>query len=228
MQDRKLPMSEPRPSHSEEPPEFDTAFRRALRDLMRWRRDVRHFRADPVDRGLVMACLEEACKGPSVGNSQPWRFVFVDTPEARAKVKANFESANADALASYHGEKAERYTRLKLSGLDVAPVQIAVFAELEGAEGAGLGARTMPETKAYSVVAAIQCLWLLLRAEGLGLGWVSILKPDRLSADLSAEPGWRFIGYLCIGWPTEAQERPELEREGWQERLPLQKFIRSV
>ena len=228
MQDRKLPMSEPRPSHSEKPPDFDVAFRQALRDLMRWRRDVRHFRADPVDRSLVMACLEEACKGPSVGNSQPWRFVFVDTPEARAKVKANFESANADALASYHGEKAERYAQLKLSGLDIAPIQIAVFAELESAEGAGLGARTMPETKAYSVVAAIQCLWLLLRAEGLGLGWVSILEPDRLSADLAAEPGWRFIGYLCIGWPTEAQERPELEREGWQARLPVERFVKEV
>ncbi len=228
MQDGNQPVNTQRLSQSKEPPEFDTAFRRALRDLMRWRRDVRHFRADPVDRGLVMACLEEACKGPSVGNSQPWRFVFVDTPEARAKVKANFESANADALGSYHGEKAERYARLKLSGLDIAPVQIAVFADLESTEGAGLGARTMPETKAYSVVAAIQCLWLLLRAEGLGLGWVSILEPDRLSADLAAEPGWRFIGHLCIGWPEEAQEHPELEREGWQARLPVERFVKEV
>ena len=228
MQDRNQPADEPRLSHGEEPPDFDIAFRKALRDLMRWRRDVRHFRNQPVDRDLVMACLEEACKGPSVGNSQPWRFVFVDTPEARARIRANFESANAEALTCYQGDKAERYARLKLSGLDIAPVQIAVFADLESAEGAGLGARTMPETKAYSVIAAIQCLWLLLRAEGLGLGWVSILEPDRLSADLAAEPGWRFIGYLCIGWPSETHERPELEREGWQARLPLQHFIRSV
>ncbi len=107
-------------------------------------------------------------------------------------------------------------------------MQIAVFADIEGTTGDGLGAKTMPETKAYSVVAAIQCLWLLLRAEGLGLGWVSILEPERLSADLAAEPGWRFIGYLCIGWPTEAQERPELEREGWQARLPLAHFVKEV
>ena len=228
MQDRNQPAGELRLSYAEAPPDFNIAFREALRDLMRWRRDVRHFRNQPVDRDLVMACLEEACKGPSVGNSQPWRFVFVDTPEARAKVRANFEAANAEALAAYHGEQAERYARLKLSGLDIAPVQVAVFADLESAEGAGLGARTMPETKAYSVVAAIQCLWLLLRAEGLGLGWVSILEPDQLSADLAAEPGWRFIGYLCIGWPTDTHERPELEREGWQARLPLDHFIQSV
>ncbi len=210
------------------PPSFDGVFRESLRNLLRWRRDVRHFLDRPVERATVLACLEEACKGPSVGNSQPWRFVFVDSPDARAKVRENFATANAEALAAYHGEQAQRYAQLKLSGLDVAPVQIAVFAELEGAEGAGLGARTMPETKAYSVVAAIQCLWLLLRAEGLGLGWVSIFEPERLASDLKAAASWRFIGYLCIGWPKEEHERPELERAGWQARLPSERFITEV
>ena len=221
-------MTEPQPIREPGAPDFDAAFREELRALMRWRRDVRHFRDQPLDRALVMSCLKEACKGPSVGNSQPWRFVFVDSDDRRSKVKENFSAANAEALAAYHGEKAQRYAQLKLSGLDVAPVQIAVFVDLEGAEGAGLGARTMPETKAYSVVACIQCLWLLLRAEGIGLGWVSIFEPERLAEDLGAEPGWRFIGYLCIGWPKEEHERPELERQGWQARLDVERFIRNV
>ncbi|MFN3281495.1 MAG: 5,6-dimethylbenzimidazole synthase, partial [Tabrizicola sp.] len=107
---------------------------------------------------------------------------------------------------------------LKLSGMVEAPIHLAVFCDETTTKGAGLGAGSMPETRAYSVVGAIIHLWLALRAEGLGLGWVSILDPQRLSRDLDVPDGWRFIAYLCIGWPEQEDTVPELERAGWESR----------
>jgi 5,6-dimethylbenzimidazole synthase len=99
-----------------------------------------------------------------------------------------------------------------------APVHLAVFCDDATPKGAGLGAATMPEARAYSVVGAITLFWLMARAEGLGVGWVSILDPARLCADLDVPPGWAFIGYLCVGWPVADHDTPELERAGWEAR----------
>lgn len=187
---------------------------------MRWRRDVRRFRTDPVPRDLLDRCLAAITLAPSVGLSEPWRIVLVETPARRLACHENFRAANAHALSGQHGDRAALYARLKLSGMAEAPVQLAVFCDDATAKGHGLGAATMPETRAYSVVGAITLFWLALRAEGLGLGWVSILDPDRLTRDLDVPPGWRFIGYLCIGWPEEEDEVPELQREGWETRAP--------
>lgn len=197
---------------------FGTEFRAELADLMRWRRDVRRFRKDPVDTEKLARCLRAFEFAPSVGLSEPWRIVTVDSPAARAAALANFEAANAQALAGYDGEKAMLYAGLKLAGMREAPVQLAVFCDEEGAKGAGLGAGTMPEMRAYSVAGAIAMFWLTLRAEGLGLGWVSILDPDRLTRDFDVPEAWRLVGYLCIGWPEETDLIPELEHAGWEER----------
>ena len=159
------------------PPQFDDAFRAALRDLILWRRDVRRFRMDPVDPALILSLIELAARSPSVGFSQPWRFVLVESRQPREAVRASFARANADALSLYSGERRGLYAKLKLEGLERAPVQIAVFADEETGAGAGLGSNTMPETLRYSVVGAIQTLWLAARAAGLGVGWVSILEP---------------------------------------------------
>jgi 5,6-dimethylbenzimidazole synthase len=149
----------------------------------------------------------------------------VQSEAARAAVRANFKAANAEALAGYSGEQAALYSKLKLAGLDRAPVHLAVFCDDETPKGAGLGARTMPQTRRYSVVGAITQFWLLARAHGLGVGWVSILDPDELARDLDAPKGWAFVGYLCIGYPEEESLTPELEQAGWEMRaasLPME------
>ncbi|MEQ9257594.1 MAG: 5,6-dimethylbenzimidazole synthase [Roseovarius sp.] len=197
---------------------FSPAFQDELARLMRWRRDVRRFRTDPVDEAALTACLDTFHMAPSVGLSEPWRLVRVESAPARAALRANFEAANAAALAGYSGERAALYAGLKLSGLDDAPVQLSVFCDESTDQGAGLGAATMPETRRYSVVGAITQFWLAARARGLGLGWVSILDPAQLSRDLAVPEGWAFVGHLCIGWPEDEAETPELERAGWEDR----------
>ena len=200
------------------PPEFDDAFRHGLEALLRWRRDVRRFRCDPLDPGLIDRLLDLADLAPSVGNSQPWRFVSVETPAARAAVRRNFEAANAEALAAQPTERRRLYASLKLAGLERAPVHLAVFTDTATAQGHGLGRRSMPETLEQSTAMAVHTLWLAARACGVGVGWVSILDPDRLCRDLRAPGGWRFTAYLCLGRPEEEHADPELERAGWQAR----------
>lgn len=203
---------------TDSPPEFDTGFRDGFETLLRWRRDVRRFRGDPIQPASLDRLLDLADLAPSVGNSQPWRFVSVGTPEARRRVRANFERANAEALADQTQERRHLYASLKLAGLDRAPVHLAVFTDSETDQGHGLGRRTMPQTLEHSTVMAIHTLWLAAQTLGIGVGWVSILDPDRLCADLRVPAGWRFTAYLCLGWPEEEHADPELERAGWQSR----------
>ena len=206
-------------------PQFDAAFRARLAELFRWRRDVRRFRPDPVDPELVRELLALADLAPSVGNAQPWRFVLVEDRERRRRVREHFLEVNARALARYQGERAALYARLKLEGLDRAPVQIAVFCDEATRQGHGLGRPTMPETLCWSVVLAIGQLWLAARAHGLGLGWVSILEPEAVGRILEVPATWRFVAWLCLGHPQEEHLDPELERAGWQARTPLEARI---
>ncbi len=197
---------------------FSPGFQCELSDLMRWRRDVRRFRTEPVDGCLIDECLAAARLAPSVGLSEPWRFLMVRSQSAREAARRNFETENAKALGGYDGDQAALYSGLKLSGMQEAPVQIAVFCDDATDKGARLGARSMPEMRRYSVVAAVMNLWLAARARGIGVGWVSILDPDQMARDLDAAQGWRLIAYLCLGWPEEAHLDPELERAGWERR----------
>jgi 5,6-dimethylbenzimidazole synthase len=198
------------------PPVFDDGFRDKLGELFAWRRDVRRFRREPVPEDLLAKLLDLMQLSPSVGHSQPWRWLKVSDPVQRAAVQVSFSRCNADALAEYEGERAALYARLKLEGLREAPVQFAVFCDHATAQGHGLGRRTMPEMLDYSVVAAITQFWLAARAHGLGLGWVSILDPAELAAIVDAPPEWKLIGYLCLGYPEEEHEVPELVRAGWE------------
>ena len=202
--------------------EFPAEFCEQLHDLMSWRRDVRHFQADkPVPDELLEKVLEAIRLAPSVGLSEPWRLISVKSPEARAKTLGNFEAANAQALQGYSGKRAKIYAGLKLSGMRDAPVQLAVFCDDGTDKGAGLGAGTMPEARRYSVVSAIMNFWLAARAHGLGVGWVSIIDPAQVAADLAAPEGWALVAYLCVGWPVETSQTPELEKAKWEERDPL-------
>jgi 5,6-dimethylbenzimidazole synthase len=200
------------------PTDFDEAFRARLRDLLVWRRDVRCFRRDPLPAGTLERLIHLACLAPSVGLSQPWRFVVVDDPVRRAAVRDNFERCNADALAAQNSERAAAYARLKLAGLDDAPCQLAVFADRSTAQGHGLGRHTMPEMIEYSAVTAVHTIWLAARAEGIGVGWVSILEPAAVAAILEVPSHWKFIAYLCLGFPQAEDDVPDLERKGWEER----------
>ncbi len=207
------------------PPCFDDVFKAQLRDLLVWRRDVRRFKRDALPQGALERLIETACLAPSVGLSQPWRFIVVDDTALRGKILAEFERCNADALKSYSGEVAARYARLKLAGLIEAPTHLAVFADRSTLVGRGLGRRTMPEMADYSVVAAVVTMWLAARAEGIGMGWVSILDPARVTEVLGVPSDWRFIGYFCLGFPENDSEVPELERAGWEHRLDCHEHI---
>jgi 5,6-dimethylbenzimidazole synthase len=208
------------------PTDFDDAFRARLRDLLVWRRDVRCFQRDPLPAGTLERLIHLACLAPSVGLSQPWRFVIVDDPARRAAVRENFECCNADALAAQSSERAAPYARLKLAGLDDAPCHLAVFADRSTAQGHGLGRHTMPEMIEYSAVTAVHTIWLAARSEGIGVGWVSILEPASVAAILDVPSHWKFIAYLCLGFPQAEGDVPDLARKGWEQRQPFSVVLR--
>ena len=202
------------------PPRFGPAFRNDLAALLAWRRDVRHFRADPVGEHVLAGLLRTAQTAPSVGNSQPWRFVRVRSPELRVKLARHVDSEIARAGETIvDPQRRVAYADLKLHGLNEAPEVIAVFCDDATQIGAGLGAATMPQTRLWSVVLAIHTLWLAARAEGLGLGWVSIVAPDEVTALLDVPKDWRFVALLCLGYPEAHNMVPELERRSWQARV---------
>lgn len=204
---------------------FSDTFRDELDQLMRWRRDVRHFRTGPVSEDLLADLFGTFALAPSVGLSEPWRLVRVTSAAARTAALSNFRTANSQALDGYSGDDAKTYATLKLSGMQEAPVHLAVFCDDSTTKGKGLGAGTMPEMRRYSCVSAIMQFWLAARAHGLGVGWVSILDPEMLCRDLDVPTDWALVAYLCIGYPTEDNITPELERKGWEARaaaLPLE------
>ena len=204
---------------------FDAAFRRRLRELLVWRRDVRRFLRDPLPRSKVEELIALACLAPSVGLSEPWRFVIVEEDARRTAIRRNFELCNAQALAAQSRQRAARYARLKLAGLEDAPCHLAVFADRATPQGHLLGRRTMPEMTDYSAVTAVHTIWLAARAQGIGMGWVSILDPQAVAAILDVPAAWKFIGYFCLGYPQTADKMPELQRHQWERRRKPTSFV---
>lgn len=198
------------------PPVFDAAFAAQFAALLAWRRDVRRFRRAALPAGLIERLLAQAELSPSVGHSQPWRFVRVEDSAQRLAVQASFSRCNAAALADYADERARLYASLKLEGLREAPEQIAVFCDHGTGQGHGLGRRTMPEMLDYSVVAAITQFWLAARVAGVGVGWVSILEPETVRTALAVPADWKLIAWLCVGYPEAEQDVPDLVRAGWE------------
>ena len=198
--------------------EFSAGFPDELDLLLQLRRDVRRFRTDPIAPELLDEILASAELSPSVGNSQPWRWVEVRSEDLRREIRDNFSQANADALAGYAGERANHYAGLKLSGLDDAPVHLAVFTQHDPEQGHRLGRMTMPQTLEFSTVTAITTLWMAARARGIGVGWVSIIDADQVAQTLSVPEDWSLTAYLCLGYPQVTSTVPELQRLGWQAR----------
>ena len=206
-------------------PVFGGDFRAQLHALFAWRRDIRRFHRAGLPTGTIERLLATAQLAPSVGLSQPWRFVLVESPALRSAVRADFLRCNAAALAAQAADRARHYARLKLAGLDEAPCHLAVFADRGTPQGHGLGRHSMPDAADYSAVMAAHTLWLAARAEGIGMGWVSILEPAAIAAALDVPADWRFIGYLCLGYPEREDDVPALERAAWEHRRPLQEFL---
>ena len=202
-------------------PAFSPEFHHELSQLVRWRRDVRRFKPDPVDEAILTDCLELANLAPSVGLSQPWRFIELQDPTRRAQIIASFKRCNQAALDSYGEDDQSCYAKLKLEGLNEAPVHLAVFADTTTPKGKSLGRRTMPEMLHYSVVTVVHTFWLAARSHGLGVGWVSILEPGDVADACNAQADWSLIAYLCVGWPLEQTKQPELERAGWEQRAAM-------
>lgn len=205
---------------------FDPSHRDVLLDLLRWRRDVRHFTGDPVSDDTLAVLQRALALAPSVGNSQPWRIVRVESAALRHQIIANHTAANKSAADVYDGARRDAYCSLKLAALEEAPVQLAVFTEVDPGAGHGLGRQTMPETLTYSTVLAIHGMWLAARSMNLGVGWVSILDPKEVERILDVDANWHLTAYLCIGHPKFDDDTPELARVGWQQHCETEWLVK--
>lgn len=195
----------------------------ALARLVRARRDVRHFRSDPLDEEMLAQIFELAHRAPSVGLSQPWRFVRIVSADVRERLASHVDERKDDAGGNYAEGRAELYGRLKLHGLREAPVVFAAFCDEQTDKGSGLGSATMPEMLRYSCVMAIHTMWLAAAARGIGLGWVSIMDPSFVKRELAVDAEWSLLGLLCLGYPAKQFSGPELEHAGWERRSDFER-----
>jgi 5,6-dimethylbenzimidazole synthase len=201
---------------------FDESERLGVYRAIRERRDVRRgFLPEPLPNDVLYRLLDAAHNAPSVGLMQPWRFIVVRDIAVRGVVHKIFLDANKEALAGYEGEQQQNYAGMKLEGILEAPQNLCVVCDSQSTQGHQLGRRTMPETAIYSAVCAVQNLWLAARAEGIGVGWVSILDPNLLRNALKIPDKITPVAYLCLGYVSAFAGRPDLERFGWEKRTSL-------
>ncbi|QCN97929.1 5,6-dimethylbenzimidazole synthase (plasmid) [Azospirillum argentinense] len=190
------------------------------------RRDVRgQFAPDPVPEDVLTRVLTAAHHAPSVGFMQPWNFIVVQDPAVKAQIHTDFSQANEEAAALFTGERKALYSRLKLEGIREAPVNLCITCDRERSGPVVLGRTHIPTMDLYSCVCAVQNLWLAARAEGLGVGWVSILHEDKLREALGIPERIVPVAYLCLGYVSHFHETPELEKAGWRSRLPLEDLV---
>lgn len=205
---------------------FEEDERRGVYRAIRERRDVRRgFLPEPMPDDLLYRLLEAAHSAPSVGLMQPWRFIVVRDAGVRQAMHKIFLDANQEALAGYEGEQQQNYAGMKLEGILEAPQNLCIVCDSESSQGHQLGRRTMPETAIYSAVCAVQNLWLAARAEGIGVGWVSILDPNLLRGALNIPQAIVPVAYLCLGYVNAFAGEPDLERFGWERRTPLSSVL---
>ena len=205
---------------------FAEAARDAVYQAIFSRRDVRsQFLPDPIPDAVLGRLLMAAHHAPSVGFMQPWNFLLIRSPESKARVQDLFRKANDEARTQFTGDRKDLYSRLKLEGILDAPVNLCITCDRERTGQTVLGRTHMTEMDLYSTVCAVQNLWLAARAEGVGVGWVSIFHRDELQKALGIPERIVPIAYLCLGYVSEFLEKPELERAGWLSRLPLEDLV---
>ena len=213
------------PEEFSEPHEFTEEKKQGLYEAIYKRRDMRHFLPDPVDPNVLGKILHAAHHAGSVGFMQPWNFIVIDDPKIKKKIANNFSSANQAAEKNYSGLRKELYQSLKLEGITDAPVNIVVTCDTERNGPHVLGRNTIPETDLFSACCAVQNLWLSARAEGIAVGWVSILDPKRLKDDLELPANIEIVAYLCVGHTKSFYKKPMLESAGWGKRLALKNLV---
>ena len=202
---------------------FDDAHVDGVYRAIAERRDVRHFIPGAVDEAVLLRLLTAAHQAPSVGMMQPWRFIRIASTLLREQICTLVEAervATADAL----GERGAEFMRLKVEGLRECG-EVLVVALMDGRERHVFGRRTLPEMDLASVSCAIQNMWLAARAEGLGMGWVSLFDPDKLATLLGIPEGGKPVAILCLGHVAAFYEKPMLELEGWAQRGTLDDFV---
>lgn len=220
-QDPMKPSDEPRPADA-----FGEADRAAVYRAIETRRDVRdEFLPRPVPDEVLRRLLSAAHHAPSVGLMQPWNFILVRSPQTKALVHDAFARCNAEAAGMFEGERGALYRRLKLEGILKAPLNICVTCDRARGGPVVLGRTHQRDTDLYSAVCAVQNLWLAARAEGIGIGWVSIFDPDDLRPILGVPQEAVIVAYLCVGYVDRLFDRPELEARRWGQRLDLASLV---
>jgi 5,6-dimethylbenzimidazole synthase len=205
---------------------FPCGERQAVYRAIETRRDVRdQFLPDPLPDDLVRRLLQAAHNAPSVGFMQPWNFLLVRNLPTRQAVHAAFLKANAEAEAMFSGERQARYRALKLEGILKAPLSICVTCDPTRAGSVVLGRTHNPRMDVYSTVCAVQNLWLAARAEGVGVGWVSIFHDSDIRAILGIPDHIEIVAWLCVGFVDQLYGEPELAVKGWRQRLPLEELV---
>lgn len=188
------------------------------------RRDIRKFRPKPVPNEVLARILNAAHHAGSVGFMQPWDFILIRDLDVRRRVWTMFERENGQAAGNYEEDRRMLYASLKLEGILEAPLNMCVTCDRTRG-GKVLGRNTILDADLFSTCCAVQNLWLAARAEGVGVGWVSILDNAELARILELPGHVVPVAYLCVGYPEEFPERPMLQTVGWRERMPLQAFI---
>jgi nicotinate-nucleotide--dimethylbenzimidazole phosphoribosyltransferase len=204
---------------------FDPDARSTLYDVIDARRDVRRFRPDPVEPALLDRVLTAGHHAPSVGHSQPWRFVVVRDASIREKAAWMADQQRLAQAALLEPSAARHLLDLQLEGIREAPLGVVVCCDRRTPAAGVLGRATFPDADLWSCACAIQNLWLAARAEGLGMGWVTLFDPDELAGLLRLPEGVVTLGWLCLGWPDERPPAPGLERAGWSKRAPLEEVV---
>ncbi len=202
------------------PPEELRGVYRAIRS----RRDIRHFRPDPIPDPVLARIVDSAHHGPSVGFMQPWDFILIQDLGVRQQVTDLFHRERQAAACFFEEPRRSHFLSLKLQGILEAPVNLCVTCDPTRGEVV-LGRNSAPETDVYSTCCAVQNLWLAARSEGIGVGWVSILKLPQLRKILGIPPHIIPVAYLCLGYPVAFEDRPLLETVGWRQRLPLDQLL---
>ncbi|HQZ02337.1 MAG TPA: 5,6-dimethylbenzimidazole synthase [Thauera sp.] len=207
-------------------PQFSAEERAAVYRAIHTRRDVRgQFLPDPVPDEVLARVLTAAHHAPSVGFMQPWDFIVVRSPEIKREVSQAFRLAHAEAELMFDEGKRTTYRNLKLEGILEAPINLCVTCDRSRNGPVVVGRTHIAAMDLYSSVCAVQNLWLAARAEGLGVGWVSIFHQQALREALGIPREIIPVAYLCIGYVSHFYERPELEAAGWLARLPLAELL---
>ncbi len=204
---------------------FEPALRRGLYEAIFRRRDIREFVSTPVAEEVLARVLTAAHHAASVGFTQPWDFIIVRDLERRWRVREIFEAERNKNAASFSDARREKFLSLKLEGILEAPLNLIVTCTPDRFGPGVLGKSSIDEVEIYSACLAVGNLWLAARAEGLGVGWVSILRNDALREVFSIPAHVIPIAYLCIGYVKEFPERPVLETLEWAERLPPRSLL---